>query len=601
MIESIGRKLVDIVIKGAISNIGQNISDNLYQEFFNGIENYINNYYDKFCKTKTFIYRDERVNFYDIYYPVNLRTGDGTLISDIDTIFSREYITIVGSAGSGKSMLTKHLFLHIVNKYQTLPILIELRNLNDYNGSITDYIYSLIFKNKLGKNDRIIEKILNQGNFTFIFDGYDEIFSENKDKITNDIEEFVDIYYKNKFIITSRPGANAESLQRFDNLYVQPLNSKQINEFIALQFKNHDNKDAIGKIISVIEKPENKDYQDYLSSPLLLSMFIFTFNNYPELPKTKSKFYWNVFDTLCTKHDTFTKKGFWLHERKSKLKNDEFEKLLKWLSYITLFQGKYNFDENYLKEQINKVREHLGFIDSSIEDIIYDLSVSISILIQDGTDYTFPHKSLQEYFTAMLIKELNEEDKKDIYINKFNTLRRLSLGGNNNLYKLCYEIDKSAFLEYFILKGAEDFLTNIDTKDIYTISRSILRELQIHIGYNKNNRDEIGVVRIGYSILLEDSFFSFLLEDPKYVIKLFPSISDDNQCSKDIIKMLGKNGIMEIDFRNQWNDDIIVFLENIGALEKLKSFYDETVSKVIVFREEMNRERSMRQDLLNIL
>ena len=292
---TVGIQLLNF-FKEPILKLSQDFKDEFIDIVNNGLSEFVDNFYNKYSKTKTFIYRDEKVNFYDVFYPVTIK-NNSEIISEInnlkDLFNNRKYITIIGMAGCGKSMLMKHIFLSTVNQFLNIPIVIELRNLNDFNGSITDYITKILTKNKLSKNERITERILNEGIFIFLLDGYDEIYSEKKDKITNDIEEFVDTYNKNTFVITSRPGANAESLQRFDNFYIQPLSYKQINEFINLQFKFHDNKESIGKIISVIEKPENRDYKDYLSNPLLLSMFIFTFNTYPELPKSKNKFYWN--------------------------------------------------------------------------------------------------------------------------------------------------------------------------------------------------------------------------------------------------------------------------------------------------------------------
>ncbi|KFC18968.1 NACHT domain-containing protein [Epilithonimonas lactis] len=428
--------------------------------FNNSLNNYVTNYYNKYSKTKTFIYRDEKIDFYEVFYPVTIKNSSKICKNTDDLkkiIFEEKFITIIGSAGSGKSMLMKHIFLSCIHQFYTVPIVVELRNLNDLDITIFDYISSVLTKNKLAKSDKILEKILHEGNFVFLLDGYDEIFSDNKNKITNEIEELVDLYPNNAFIITSRPGANAESFQRFNNFFVQPLNSKQVNEFVNIQFKNHENKESIGKIISVIEKKENKHYLDYFTNPLLLSMFIFTFSSHPEIPKNKSKFYWNVFDTLCTKHDTFTKKGFWLHERKSKLKNEELELILKWFSYISLFKGKYNFDVEYLRQTLASIVEKFK-LNCEVDDLIYDFSVSISILIQDGIEYSFPHKSLQEYFVSMLIQSLNDEQKKAIYTEKFKLLRNKTTGGNQNFFKLCEEVDGPAFLRYFLIPLGEEYI-----------------------------------------------------------------------------------------------------------------------------------------------
>lgn len=611
MVEStIGLKLVNF-FKDDIKNAGKGIKDEFLQAFFSGMTNYIDNFYDKFSRTKTFIYRDERVNFYDIFYPVTLRQVSKnkfiTEIQDIkDFFFNKRFVTIVGNAGSGKSMLTKHIFLSIVDQFYSLPVLIELRNLNEFEGTLEDYISNIFLKNKLARSERILDRILKEGNFVFILDGYDEIFSEHKDRITNQIEEFADLYHKNSFILTSRPGANAESLQRFDNLYVQPLNAKQINEFVSLQFKNHENKESIGKIISVIEKKDNQDFKDYLSSPLLLSMFIFTFNNYPELPKTKSKFYWNVFDTLCTKHDAFTKKGFWLHERKSKLLNEEFEVLLKWFSYLTFFKGKYTFDQEYLQSQLRILKEKLGY-SSSIEDIIYDLSVSISILIQDGTDFTFPHKSLQEYFTAFLIKGLDDEQKQNIYTEKFKTLQRRTRGGNSNFYKLCFELDKYYFSKYFLVKEFENFDKLIDNTTKETVAKSIIKifRMKFDFIFDEGNYK---LSSFTFNDKMLDCFLFFIVED-----NYFPSFQKLNENIEMITTLLNENQIKLKDRKNEntrkfstinlgedIDNNFYEYLRKGGVEEDFHNLYLTISEKIDIINKETETETINTKDLLNL-
>ena len=127
MTETIGFKLITL-FKDPIIKFSSEIKDEFLQAFLNGMSSYVDNYYEKFSKTKTFIFRDERINFYDVFYPVNLKLRNNQIISEIQDIknffFERKYVTIIGSAGSGKSMLTKHIFLSIVNQFYSLPILI---------------------------------------------------------------------------------------------------------------------------------------------------------------------------------------------------------------------------------------------------------------------------------------------------------------------------------------------------------------------------------------------------------------------------------------------------------------------------------------------
>ncbi|MXP05513.1 MULTISPECIES: NACHT domain-containing NTPase [unclassified Apibacter] len=604
---SVGAKLIG-TFKDQILNLGNNIKDEYLFIYKNGLIDYINNFYEKYSSIKTFIYRDEKVNFYDIYYPIKIRNKKKLIeINNFNEIFEKyQYLTIIGNAGSGKSMLTKHIFLSSAENCKHIPIIIELRNLNNCKETIEEYITRIITQNKISPNYKITERILKEGNFIFLLDGYDEIYSENKNKITTDIENFVDRYKKNVFIVTSRPGANAESLSRFDNFEVQSLEESEMHEFIKMQLSLHENDELERKIIYEIDKDENDEYREYLSSPLLLSMFIFTFNNYPELPKQKSKFYWNVFDTLCSKHDSFTKAGGWQHERKSGLKNDELETILKWFSYVSLFDGKYNFDEEYLSNLLKKISTKLS-INIDIDNVLYDLTTSISILIQDGIEYTFPHKSLQEYFAASLIKSLNNDQKIKIYTEKFSKFFDFSFGGNENFYKLCYELDKINFLKFFLIPQLKlAFPENKNDKiEIFNI---ICDNIGIECRFFYDKYKEINTVFIYFSFTKYDDIFlspieRFELFEPKIITILTKEFKNYLFIKYKDISIKNKIRLYHIRFENinHMDHQMIDFIKIHGILDDAYNFYNNIWIYIKKLELEIEKDEKGISELLDIL
>jgi hypothetical protein len=424
-----------------------------------GLPDYIESIQDKFLYTKTFLYRQEKVNFYDTFFPVSILVNKGNkVVTSCEELFSESnFVSIVGSAGSGKTMLMKHFFLESITTAYKIPIFIELRSLNEFEKNFTDLIYEVILNNRLSPDNRILEKLLESGSFILLLDGYDEIFSQKKNVVTNDLDKFIDRYSKNRFVISSRPGSGIDSMPRFNNYPVMPLEEHEIEQFIDKVLTDNEDIELAPRIKDVIKRPENSDYQNFLSSPLLLSMFIITFKQYPELPKKKSKFYWNVFDTLATKHDSFTKKGGYQHERKAGLDNEQIEKVLQWFSYKSLFSGKVTFDAEYLSVSLSQIKRELN-LNFDITLLIDDLTVALSILLIDGIEYRFPHKSLQEYFAVSLVRGLQPETKKKIYQSQFRKLAGLSTGGHENIWALALEVDRYDFNRYFLIPFLDEFL-----------------------------------------------------------------------------------------------------------------------------------------------
>jgi hypothetical protein len=173
----ISKETIDLMsfFKSPILEFLNDIKDEVSHYLDDGIANYVETIKNKFSKTKTFLYRLENVNFYDVYFPITLKfkNNGNYIVDDINDLFSNtNFISIIGYAGSGKSMLLKHIFLKSIIQTIKIPIVLELRNLNDFNGTFIEYINNTITGNRLAPNIKILERLLIQGNFLFLLDGY---------------------------------------------------------------------------------------------------------------------------------------------------------------------------------------------------------------------------------------------------------------------------------------------------------------------------------------------------------------------------------------------------------------------------------------------
>lgn len=56
-------------------------------------------------------------------------------------------------------------------------------------------------------------------------------------------------------------------------------------------------------------------------------------------------------------------------------------------------------------------KRRVSRIDYDIESYIYDLVNSLCVLYKDGLNYKFAHRSFQEYFEAVFLKELSDENQ----------------------------------------------------------------------------------------------------------------------------------------------------------------------------------------------
>ena len=284
------------------------------------------------------------------------RTEERIPTDSIEKLFEKkQFITLIGSAGSGKSTIVKYLFLNSIDNNFKVPIKLELRYLNDYNGTVIDYIKEKIFKlNRLAKADKIVERLMKSGDFVFFLDGYDEITFSKKEKVTKEIDDLVKLYNKNNYLLTSRPYTEIDLLPLFHNFEVCELSDEDINQFIAKQIPAEE-KELQEKIIEAINSPENSSYKSFLSNPLLLSMFILTFQSYSSIPQKRSAFYSQVFDALFSVHDSMSKLAF-VREKQSGLSKEQIIEVLELFSFISYFEQKFIFTNHYLNEKLDVIK-----------------------------------------------------------------------------------------------------------------------------------------------------------------------------------------------------------------------------------------------------
>ena len=459
-------KTIAQIFQDPLKNIFRTLTDETQHLFSNRILEYQVEEYKRNSFCKTILHRTDPKLLDSFYEPLYLckeegpQAGKRVATNSVTELFKlSSFITIIGHAGSGKSTLVKYLFKGCFEEKFKIPIRIELRYLNDYNGNLLMYIHEEIFKfNKLGVTQSTIDRLLDSNSFAFFLDGYDEVNRIIKNKVTIDIEYFVKRYPSNYYLITSRPYAGIDMFPSFTNYLVTKLETSEIESFIKRQIPL-DQAEVASKIINTINSHEANDYSTFISNPLLLSMFILTYQSYSSIPQKRSQFYYQVFDTLFSAHDSLSKLSY-VREKISGLSKEQFEQVLRVFSFIAYFEGRWIFT---LKDIISiwtiiKEKKSITFENDSL---LHDLCVSIGILVKDGVDYLFPHRSLQEYFTAAYIGDLSVENKRRLYerLRRMNYENEWDILEREHFYHLLSELDYyylARFLALPLLRNIHD-------------------------------------------------------------------------------------------------------------------------------------------------
>lgn len=585
---------------------------------------YLKREYKNFSEVKTFLYPNPKP-FLDVYYPITLRAYNGKNNIGLDIFEISNRITILGNAGMGKSTFLNRIFLQCIDEYFAIPVLIELRRLNSSSDTLEQYISNKLFQNQIKIKDKILNLLLEDGYFLFLLDGFDELYQEKSMDRIYEIDDFSKTYYKNYFAITSRPSTNVVGLTNFQNLEILPFDEYKIIDFIE---KNVNNLEFRKHILSSIQNENNLDLFNYLSNPLLLSMFIRNYEYHPEIPIKKSSFYFNLFDTLYQRHGGENKLGF-VHKKETGYTREDFELLLQYFSFISYLEGYYSFSQEYIYELFEKIKKNSNYHFDNIK-LLNDLHIAINILILDSNEYTFPHRSLQEYFTVKRIQNINSEDiKEKIYKNKFNTFFNNSKDNLLNLFSLCIELDKSSFYQYFLIpklnnilsvliknskseKKAAQFL-NLKFETFVDPDGQLTLYPDIEIKFSIDKTFEIVPIKIDINDSLnsinKNMLESFIL---KKIINSKQYLYDDVKDFK--IVQLTKSKIQNGSFRREYtykrqllvsftiedviaNNDFLKILENSSLVEIIPSLISNVETKLNELKNELASDRKIDENL----
>lgn len=407
--KAILEKYADPIIKG-ITDFGKGEWEKFKIDFDISFINYLEKSFEKYSKVKTILYRTEPKYIYDFFVCPNLRKGnfeivDGTSIDNILCISN--FIIIQGTGGIGKSTFLKHLFVNELSKKQFIPVFIELKDLNAINGDydICDFVFQRLYDLGSTLKKEYMDYALSSGCFTFLLDGYDEIFATQKDIFFRKFSGFCDRYSKNSFVIASRPYSEFVEFQRFTVLTLENLNKEQAMQLVKnVEFDN----DIKSNFLKALDERLYKKYRSFASNPLLLSIMLLTYDNYAEIPEKLHLFYANAFETLYSKHDA-TKAGY-RREMRCTLSQDDFKKGFSYFCFMTYYQGKVEFTDDEVRTILKRVKPNLPSLEA--EDFLFDLVNSVCLLYKDGLNYKFAHRSFQEYFTAVFLKELSDQGMK---------------------------------------------------------------------------------------------------------------------------------------------------------------------------------------------
>lgn len=424
-------------------------------DFGTAFEEYLQYTSDLYSKLKTLLYKQTPQFIYNFYEPVGVLRNRKSIVdtSNVNNILEiGKRLIVTGTGGIGKSVMLKHFFLDTIKRTTYIPVFVELRSLNSLekdNINIEKHIYTIMRNLKFNLEKKYFDYSLDMGCYVILFDGFDELKNDISDTVTNEILNLCDKYPDNYFIVSSRPLQEFIGWNQFEEVKAMRLTKKQ-----ALSMIEKLDYDAVvkEKFSQALNDELYDKYKSFASTPLLLTIMLLTFENRYSMPDKLNDFYEQAFMALFHTHDAT--KGGYRREKYSKLGFEDFKLVFAHFCFKSFFNSDYEFTESKAIEYIEKTRRK-GIISKEFESEAYleDLTKSVCMLVHEGLNYVFSHRSFQEYFAAVYTVQLDDIQQKE-FIKKW--LTEDNYRPNSNFLNMLYDLQPSRFIKNIITPALEE-------------------------------------------------------------------------------------------------------------------------------------------------
>lgn len=534
-------------------------------------------------KVKMAFFSSEVVELDEIYVPQNICISYRTYSQEefFNNFELGQKIVISATAGAGKSCFLRSLLIDIIRANRKfLPLFLELRKVNENGESIVETLKKDIAIYNSNFNEENLDYLLDRKNTMLFLDGFDEVNYDLKPKYLKEVNSLADKYPNLIIIISSRPEYN--NFIDWTLYNIARLEELDLSQAVSLIQKIKYDDDVKNRFIRDLSSGLFNKHEGFSSNPLLLTIMLVAYEQYGDIPDKVHMFYDLAYQALFNKHDV-TKQSF---HRKSLTGLDMYElrKVFSLFCLTSYCKQIFKISETDLNELLRKCLMYFEK-DISHESLKLELLNSVPLLMRDGLDFCFTHRSFQEYFTAyQLVHNKMDKEVFDKAGERY---------GSDNVINMIFDMNREVLEDNWILPKIEKILAKVDSEEQganYTIKvLSIFydriellntddidrtRDKKIVIGYNynansyflyyllkkydcedyyENLKTEIFTYSEDYDYE-ETNFYELVLSDKNFI-----SIKDLNDFQKDLVHRMGghRHGEFSLQLTNYIKDLIL--------------------------------------------
>ena len=343
-------------------------------------------------------------------------------IDAFEVINSSQRIILMGKPGSGKSTFLRYLALTCIeNKVieQCLPIFISLKILGLQKQQINNFNLLNYIKETwqvFGISSEEIDTLAIQGKILVLIDSVETISEEHIQSVLAAIQQFTNIYYQCRVIISCRFATTINILQGFQIVELADFDEQQVKEFVTKWFTVNNSSLASelnvkhSQFLELLKRPENQLVKELTQTPILLSLLCSVFQNRGQFPTQLSKLYHEALEILIRQNESIFSSSLSFKHKIT---------LVSKIAFIA-FENETFFYEK--RELINIIINYLQAINYPVENLLLNAENTLQSLIRENGllietakgIYTFSHLSFQEFFIARkIVYNLDHSQQQD--------------------------------------------------------------------------------------------------------------------------------------------------------------------------------------------
>ncbi len=389
---------------------------------------------------------DHAVDLLEFYHPTSIRLeDDNNTVVDNLAAFSGN-VVIQGTAGQGKSIFLRYLCSRQLLQGHRIPLFQELRRLKQDESLLSALLQRM---RMLGfpPDLELFEFLAGEAKLVLLLDGFDEVESTRRRTLVTEIEELAGLYPKMQIIVATRPDMEIIYSRHFAMSSMAYIQRDEVNGVIFTITKGGELADLL---IDALARSSG-EVMTVLLTPLMITLLIFTYQARRVVPERFSEFYEQLFSILINRHD-ISKLGL-NRDRRCDLSDERMEAVFDALCFLMRKRGLINPTRQALLEVVRHAiiatGEKCG-ADRYLDDVVR----VTNLVLRDGEQYSFIHKSIQEFHSASYIKKIDDEKRSMQFYSEMRNdhwkewLPELSF---------LAECDRFRYTKFFLLPEIEEF------------------------------------------------------------------------------------------------------------------------------------------------